>query len=647
MTRRQSYFTIAIMCVALVLLAANAVVSVHNIRLLGDRAYWVEHTQSVLMDLETVRAEVSKSVSSERAYLLSGDSTFLNSSTEARQSTSKLLADVEYLVQDNSRQIPRIARLKQLSQSVFANLDQSTALVRRSPSFNADANKLVSQGQPLLDDLRSTIVEMIDAENTLLKQRRADSEHSLEKTIVSVAVASIAATGMVLLAFVTLRLSVRSSIKAAIEQNRLANYNTLLVNSTGEGMYGVDLAGNCTFINKAGEKILGVRAADVVGKRMHDLTHHHKPDGTPYPASECPIYKAYITGEGTRVDNELFFRADGTAFPVEYTANPIIVGRRTDGAVVSFNDITQRLKNDAERRESGERAQALADNIPQLAWMADGQGGIFWYNRRWFDFTGTTLDEMKSLGWKRVHHPDYLEPTLKKYTDAIATGTAWEDTFPLRGKDGNYRWFLSRATPILDEGGKVLRWFGSNTDITEQREIQQALIESQEHLRKARDDAEEARAQAEEAQAQAEAANVAKSQFLANMSHELRTPLNAVIMYSELLQEEAQDRGMDDFIPDLEKIRNGGKHLLSLVNGVLDLSKIEAGKMELYLETFDIKTMIDEVASTVKPLIDRRGNTLVLDIPADIGPLYADLTKVRQFCSTCCPTQRNSPITET
>jgi signal transduction histidine kinase/CheY-like chemotaxis protein len=128
----------------------------------------------------------------------------------------------------------------------------------------------------------------------------------------------------------------------------------------------------------------------------------------------------------------------------------------------------------------------------------------------------------------------------------------------------------------------------------------------------------------------AEQANRTKSAFLANMSHELRTPLNAIIGYSEMLEEEAEDLGQDAFIPDLKKIHGAGKHLLALINDILDLSKIEAGKMELFLETFDVKTLVADVEATVKPLIDRRHNRFEVVYGNDPGSMHADVTRVRQ-----------------
>ncbi len=133
-----------------------------------------------------------------------------------------------------------------------------------------------------------------------------------------------------------------------------------------------------------------------------------------------------------------------------------------------------------------------------------------------------------------------------------------------------------------------------------------------------------------EARREAESANQAKSQFLASMSHELRTPLNAIIGYSEMLAEESAEAGQDDYAADLQKIRSAGKHLLALINDILDLSKIEAGKTELFLERFDIAEMAHDVATTVQPLIERNRNRLVVRCPEGIGAMHADLTKVRQ-----------------
>jgi PAS domain S-box-containing protein len=152
------------------------------------------------------------------------------------------------------------------------------------------------------------------------------------------------------------------------------------------------------------------------------------------------------------------------------------------GVNVAAEEVTERKRaeavlaaNDKALRESELRFRELADNISQFAWTADANGSIYWYNKRWHDYAGTTLEDMQGWGWQKVHHPEHVNRVVERIRQSFETGTPWEDTFPLRSKDGNYRWFLSRALPIRNEAGDVVRWFGTNTDVTEQIEAENAL----------------------------------------------------------------------------------------------------------------------------------------------------------------------------
>jgi PAS domain S-box-containing protein len=162
--------------------------------------------------------------------------------------------------------------------------------------------------------------------------------------------------------------------------------------------------------------------------------------------------------------------------------------RSVDPSVALVRDATARgtvveqIEAEKALRESEARFRELADNISQFAWTADQSGWIYRYNKRWHDYTGTTLKEMEGWGWQKVHHPEHVDRVVERIRQSFETGTPWEDTFPLRGRDGNYRWFLSRALPIRNEAGEVIRWFGTNTDITEQIEAEKALRELNETL---------------------------------------------------------------------------------------------------------------------------------------------------------------------
>ncbi|HEU0300139.1 MAG TPA: PAS domain S-box protein [Longimicrobium sp.] len=267
--------------------------------------------------------------------------------------------------------------------------------------------------------------------------------------------------------------------------------------------------------------------------------------------------------------------------------------------------------------ESERQFRTMAESIPQLAWMADETGALFWYNQRWYEYTGTTLAQMQGSGWQEVHHPDHVDRVTERYRRAVQAGVPWEDTFPLRGRDGEYRRFLSRALPVRDAEGRVVRWFGTNTDVEEQLRAEEARA-------RALDDAEAARAAAEEA-------NRAKSVFLATMSHEIRTPINAVVGYADLLDMGLQGELTEGQRGFLARIRASSQHLLGLVNDVLDFAKIEAGEMGFAPQRVELRESSTEAVEMVLPQATTRG-IAVLEEPCPPGAAYlADPDRVRQI----------------
>ena len=177
-------------------------------------------------------------------------------------------------------------------------------------------------------------------------------------------------------------------------------------------------------------------------------------------------------------------RPDGTRVPVWISATQ--ASDNPDEHVSFAVDLTAQKQTEAALKASQQRYQELAEAMPQMVWTADATGAVNYWNQRWYDYTGTNLDEMKGWGWQKVHHPDHVDRVVEVIKHSFETGEEWEDTFPLRSKDGEYRWFLSRAKPIRNREGKIVRWFGTNTDITENLEQKEALRRSEERLDMAR-----------------------------------------------------------------------------------------------------------------------------------------------------------------
>ena len=154
--------------------------------------------------------------------------------------------------------------------------------------------------------------------------------------------------------------------------------------------------------------------------------------------------------------------------------------RKTQQLEKLNRELEQRVADRTEElRESESQFRSLANSIPQLAWMANPDGSVFWYNQRWYDYTGTTLEDVSGWGWKSFVHADHVTQVVAGIERSWAAGEPWEETFRLQGREGAYRWFLSRALPIHDVSGKVVRWFGTNTDITDRKQAEEALVKSE------------------------------------------------------------------------------------------------------------------------------------------------------------------------
>jgi PAS domain S-box-containing protein len=208
----------------------------------------------------------------------------------------------------------------------------------------------------------------------------------------------------------------------------------------------------------------------MIGRNVRDLIPADR------QSEEDSIIATIQRGERVPTFETIRRRKDGAEVFVAVTVSPV---RDAAGNVVAASKIARDITGQKavldRLAESEHHFRLLADNISQLAWIADSSGHIFWYNKRWFDYTGTVLEDMAGWGWKSVHDPAEVDRVVERIKHSFDTGDDWEDTFPLRGADGKYRWFLSRAVPIRDSNGAIEYWFGTNTDVTEMRDAEQRI----------------------------------------------------------------------------------------------------------------------------------------------------------------------------
>jgi len=228
-------------------------------------------------------------------------------------------------------------------------------------------------------------------------------------------------------------------------------------------------------VNESMARRLGRRPEECIGIKCHEAIH-----GTPVPHEFCPHCRTLKDGrEHTQEVHEEHLGMD-----LLVTTSPLTDKRgKMIGSVHVAHDITERKKAEEAARQGDEQFRTLADSIPNLAWCADADGYITWYNRRWYAYTGTTPEQMEGWGWQSVHDPAVLPEVLERWETSIATGEPFDMEFPLRGADGVFRPFLTRVVPVKDSAGRVFRWFGTNTDITERKRTEESLCASENLLR--------------------------------------------------------------------------------------------------------------------------------------------------------------------
>lgn len=262
-----------------------------------------------------------------------------------------------------------------------------------------------------------------------------------------------------------------------------------VLNAVDDGVFFLDANARAIFVNEAAARILGFTNREMLGQPMHELTHHHYADGSEFPAAECPILSSVTDGIQQRVGGDTFWRKDGAPIAVDYTSIPLKEGRTVVGVVVTFRDISDqqrieeqslRLRREREAlqaaeqarealRESEARFRFMAEALPVQVWTALPDGELDFVTNQVAEYFGVSIEQVIRDGWRDLVHPDDLPRVAERWMHSLSTGEPYKVEFRLRAADGTYRRHLARALAQRDDGGAIVRWFGTNTDVEDER----------------------------------------------------------------------------------------------------------------------------------------------------------------------------------
>ncbi|MCA9233983.1 MAG: PAS domain S-box protein [Planctomycetales bacterium] len=574
------------------LLALGIALSLHSTHRLSEDADVLAHTHVVMDALAELRGRLREAEAAQRTYLILGGPEIPPELQDNLSASADQLAVLGGLVKDNPSQFKRLPTLE-THINEFADAVTHAAVVRHDEGFDA-AREIVRRGKArrMMATISDEIRQMDNAERSLLTRRLNERNGSYVRALLVGALSGLA--GIVgLIAFIyTQRRDLTNRLAAAAEIAEQRELMATIVESSNDPIISKSLDGTIQSWNAAARRLLGYQAKEIIGQSISLIL----PEGG--QAEEAALIERLRRGERITQCETTRIHKDGKAIDVVLTISPIHnAAKEIVGASTIVRDVSERKAAEQAIRESEERFRTLADNMSQFAWMADPQGWVFWYNQRWYEYTGTTLEEMQGWGWRKVHHPDHVDRVVERLQWSWGTGEVWEDVFPLRSKSGEYRWFLSRALPIRDSQGNVTRWLGTNTDVTEQRETEQALKD----------------------------ADRRKDEFLAMLAHELRNPLAPIRNGLELL---ARDQTYDAAAITL--MQQQAAQLVRLVEDLLDVSRFMRGTVELRLAPLDLVELAMQRAESAREMIRDRGQTLTLHVPEEPMWLTADAVRIGQ-----------------
>ena len=568
-----------------------------NAKRLAEAAAWQNHTYEVLNALGETATDLDDAETGQRGYLLTGQDAYLEPYNRAIVKLDQVIGHLKRLTSDNARQQKRIQAMESVVKEKLAELNITIALYRKAGRSAAHEAVIEGSGKRLMDRLRVSIAEMADEEKKLLDIRTQQANSSMARTSRTIVGGTALSISLLIPCFWLLlrELSRRERAQSALEKSDKWLSTTLA--SIGDAVIATDMHGNVSLLNPVAEALTGWTLQEARGQSM-DLVFNIV-NAESRQQVENPIKKVFREGKVVGLaDHTILVSRDGREFDIEDSAAPIITeSGESFGVVLVFRDITEKKSVAQEIERQKDLLQLILGSMGDGVAVADAAGKFVLFNTSAEQLLGVGATDSDPQQWPEhfgLFYPDQKTPFPSDEMPLIRAvrGESVDavEIFVHHPKRPEGILISVTGRPLLDHNGALAGGVVVFHDITLQKVSAEALLFAKE---------------------QAERTSKFKDQFLSTMSHELRTPLNAVLGFSDLLADPRYGALNDRQQRYVGHIHSGGEHLLKLINDILDLSKIEAGKMELTQEDVNITGAFAEVISSLYPLATKKSHVLL------------------------------------